>query len=251
MRIDSEYMEKTLRQFALDYNVDGGEWITDKIHLSPVRVLEGARIHVKHDTFFKAAIIMGKAYVMADEKMHPWVKEILAEEPPEWWCDFKNLKKLESELNKYGREIFDTHIYFLPSEEPTMERPRFAIKWFEKEELEQFRNDKRFNTYSLSFSPTQPDVLAVVAYDKKEPIAMAGCSEDGAYLWQIGVDCVAGYEGRGLAGNLVTLLKQEIIARGKVPYYGTSESHAISRNIAIASGFLPAWCEIQIRKKDV
>ena len=95
MRIDSEYMEKTLRQFALDYNVDGGEWITDKIHLSPVRVLEGARIHVKHDTFFKAAIIMGKAYVMADEKMHPWIKEILAKEPPEWWCDFKNLKKLE------------------------------------------------------------------------------------------------------------------------------------------------------------
>ena len=251
MRIDSEYMEKTLRQFVLDYNVDEGDWITDKIHLSPVNVLEGARLHVKHDTFFKAAIIMGKAYVMADEKMHPWIKEILAKEPPEWWCDFKNLKKLESELNKYGREIFDTHIYFLPSEEPTMERPRFAIKWFEKEELEQFRNDKRFNTYSLSFSPTQPDVLAVVAYDKKEPIAMAGCSEDGAYLWQIGVDCVAGYEGRGLAGNLVTLLKQEIIARGKVPYYGTSESHAVSRNVAIGSGFLPAWCEIQVRKSNV
>ena len=251
MRIDSEYMEKTLRQFALDYNVDGGEWITDKIHLSPVNVLEGARLHVKHDTFFKAAIIMGKAYVMADEKMHPWIKEILAKEPPEWWCDFKNLKKLESELNKYGREIFDTHIYFLPSEEPTMERPRVAIKWFEKGELEQFRNDKRFNTYSLSFSPTQPDVLAVVAYDKKEPIAMAGCSEDGAYLWQIGVDCVTGYEGRGLARNLVTLLKQEIIARGKVPYYGTAESHAVSRNVAIGSGFLPAWCEIQVRKSNV
>ena len=251
MRIDSEYMEKTLRQFALDYNVDGGEWITEKIHLSPVNVLEGARLHVKHDTFFKAAIIMGKAYVMADEKMHPWIKEILAKEPPEWWCDFKNLKKLESELNKYGREIFDTHIYFLPSEEPTMERPRFAVKWFEKEELEQFRNDKRFNTYSLSFSPTQPDVLAVVAYDKKEPIAMAGCSEDGKYLWQIGVDCVEGYEGRGLAGNLVTMLKQEIIARGKVPYYGTAESHAVSRNVAIGSGFLPAWCEIQVRKSNV
>jgi hypothetical protein len=43
-------------------------------------------------------------------------------------------------------------------------------------------------------------------------------------------------------------LKQEIIARGKVPYYGTAESHAVSRNVAIASGFLPAWCEIQVRK---
>ena len=248
MRIDCEYMEKTLRQFALDYNVDDGEWITDKIHLSPIKVLYGARLHIKHDTFFKAAIIMGKAYVMADEVMHPWIREVLAKEKPEWWCDFKNLRKLEAELNKYDREIFDTHIYFLPSEEPTMERPRFKIKWFEKEELEQFREDTRFNTYSLSFSPIQPDVLAVAAYDGEEPIAMAGCSEDGKYLWQIGVDAVPGYEGRGLAVNLVTLLKQEIIARGKVPYYGTAESHAISRNVAIGSGFLPAWCEIQIRK---
>ena len=248
MRIDSEYMEKTLSQFALDYNVAEGEWITPKIHLSPVKILDGARLHIKHDSFFKAAIIMGKAYVMADEEMHPWIKEVLAKEPPEWWCDFKNLRKLDAELKKYGREIFDTHIYFLPSEEPTMEHPRLKIEWFEDEELEQFRNDSRFNTYSLSFSPTQPDRLAVAAYEKNEPIAMAGCSEDGKYLWQIGVDAVPGYEGRGLARNLVTMLKQEIIARGKVPYYGTAESHAISRNVAIGSGFLPAWCEIQIRK---
>lgn len=250
MRIDREYMDNTLRQFSLDYNVEGGRWITEKIHLSPVNVLEGARFHIKHDTFFKAAIIMGKAYVMADERMHPWIKEVLAKEPPEWWCDFKNLRKIDEELNRYGREIFDTHIYFLPSEEPTVERPRFEIKWFEKEELEQFRDDKRFNTYSLSFSPTQPDVLAVAAYDGAREIAMAGCSEDGKYMWQIGVDAVPGNEGKGLAVNLVTLLKQEIIARGKVPYYGTAESHAISRNVAIGSGFLPAWCEIQVRKKE-
>lgn len=251
MRIDDEYMEKTLRQFGLDYNVEEGQWITEKIHLSPVKKQEGARLHIKHDTFFKAAIIMGRAYVMAEKVMHPWIKEVLAKEPPEWWCDFKNLRKLEAELNRYDREIFDTHIYFLPSEEPTMERPRFSVQWYEAEELEQFRHDKRFNTYALSFSPVQPDVLAVAAYNGDNIMAMAGCSEDGKYLWQIGVDCVAGYEGRGLAGNLVTLLKQEIIARGKVPYYGTAESHAISRNVAFGSGFLPAWCEIQVRKKEM
>lgn len=248
MRIDSKCMEKTLSQFTLDYNVNEGEWITEKVHLSPVKIADGARIHVKQDFFFKAAIIMGKAYVMADEKMHPWVWEVLGKEAPEWWCDFKNLKKIETELNKYGREIFDTHIYFLPSEQPTMEKPRFHIKWFEGEELEQFRYDKRFNVYSLSFSPTQPDVMAVAAFDGEEPIAMAGCSRDGEYLWQIGVDCVSGHEGKGLAVNLVTLMKQEILSRGKVPYYGTAESHAVSRNVAIASGFLPAWCEIQTRK---
>lgn len=250
MRIEQEYIEKTLKQYEKDYNIEAGQWITEKIHLSPVEILEGARLHIKHDTFFKASIFMGKAYVMADKELHPWIKEVFAKEPPEWWCDFKNLRKLEAELNKYGREIFDTHIYYLPAEEPTMERPRFSIKWFEGEEIEQFRENSRFNTYALSFSPTQPDKLAVAAYHGKEIMAMAGCSEDGAYLWQIGIDVLPEYEGRGLAVHLVTLLKQEIIARGKVPYYGTSESHAISRNVAIASGFLPAWCEIQVRKKE-
>ena len=250
MRIDSVYFENAMQQFTKDYYLEGGQWITEKIHLSPVKKLQGARIHVKHDWFFKAAVVMGKAFVMADECMHPWIIENLGKVPPEWWCDYKNLRKLDTELGKYGREIFDTHIYYLPAEEPTMERPRYRMKWFEKEMLNQFREDERFSTYALSFSPTQPDRLAVAAYDGKEIMGMAGCSEDGEHLWQIGIDVCPGYEGRGLAAHLVTLLKQEIISRGKTPYYGTSESHAVSRSVAIASGFLPAWCEIQVRVKE-
>lgn len=251
MRIDSEYLEKTLEQFELDYNTKEGDWVTQKIHLSPLKRIEGARFHEKQDLFFKAAIFMGKAYVMAEECMHPWLLEHLCREAPEWWCKFQNLNGLNRELLKYGREISDTHIYYLPSEEPTMEHPRFPVQWFEKDELEQFRGDDRFHKNALCFSKTQPDCLAVGAYIHSDLAAMAGCSEDGKHLWQIGIDVVPGYEGQGLGVHLVTLLKQEIIARGKVPFYGTSESHAISRNIAIGSGFLPAWCEIQIRKREV
>lgn len=251
MRIEREFMDNAMKQFALDLNIEEGRWMTEKIHLSPTKILAGARMHVKHDTFFKAVIFMGKAYVMADEVLHPWIMEHLGKVPPEWWCDFKNLRKLDAKLGEYGREIFDTHIYYLPAEEPTLERPRYEVKWFHDEELEQFREDERFSTYALSFSPTQPDRLAVAAYEGDNIMGMAGCSEDGAHLWQIGIDVCKEYEGRGLARHLVTLLKQEIIATGKTPYYGTSESHAVSRNIAIGSGFLPAWCEIQIRKKDV
>lgn len=248
MRIDSEYMEKTLEQFELDYNMKEGVWVTPKIHVSPEKRLEGARVNEKGDSFFSAAILMGKAFVMADESMHPWIWDNLCRENPEWWCKFQNLNRLNQELQKFGREIMDTHIYFLPSEEPTMEHPRFKIQWFEGNELEQFREDGRFHNYALCFSKTQPDILAVGAYVHGELAAMAGCSEDGKHLWQIGIDVVPGHEGEGLGVHLVTLLKQEIINRGKVPFYGTSESHAISRNIAIGSGFLPAWCEIQVRK---
>lgn len=249
MRIDREYIDGTLRQFALDYHMAEGEWVTDKIHLSPVKHLDGARINEKGDLFFKVGILLGKAYVMADEAMHPWIKEVLCKQPPEWWGAFPTLRKIDSELANYGREILDTHIYFLPSEEPTDVRPRCKVRWFENEELLQFRDNKNIS-HALCFSQTQPDRLAVAAYDGEQLMAMAGVSEDGAHLWQIGIDVLQGYEGRGLAANLVTLLKQEVIRRGHVPYYGTSETHAVSRSVAIASGFLPAWSEIIVKKKD-
>lgn len=248
MRIDQECLENTLKQFTLDYGLDSGKWITDKVHLSPEKAEPGARLHQEQDTFFKVGILMGKGYVMADERLHPWIQEELVKTAPEWWCGFQVLRRLDQELLKYGREIFDTHIYFLPSEEPAKERPRYSVQWFEDEELEQFREHPYFSRHALGFLTNQPDRLAVAARDGKELMGMAACSEDGAYLWQIGVDVLPQYEGRGLAAHLVMLLKQEIRNRGKVPFYGTAESHGVSRNVAIRSGFLPAWAEIQVGK---
>lgn len=249
MRIDREYIDGTLRQFALDYNMAEGEWITEKIHLSPVKHLDGARINEKGDLFFKVGILLGKAYVMADEAMHPWIREVLCKQPPEWWGAFPILRKLDAELAKYDREILDTHIYFLPAEEPSDIRPRCKVQWFEGEELLQFRGNEKV-AHALCFSQTQPDRLAVAAYDGDQLLAMAGVSEDGAHLWQIGIDVLPENEGRGLANSLVTLLKQEVIRRRKIPYYGTAQTHAVSRSVGIAAGFLPAWSEIIVKKKD-
>lgn len=250
MRIDRECIGGTLRQFALDYHLAEGEWVTEKVHLSPLKCIDGARINEKGDLFFKAGILMGKAYVMADEVMHPWIREVLCKQPPEWWGAFPMLRKLDAELKKYGREILDTHIYFLPAEETAAGKPRDQVRWFENEELFRFRDDKNIS-HALCFSKTQPDRLAVAAYDDDTMTAMAGVSEDGAHLWQIGIDVFPGYEGRGLAGNLVTLLKEEVIRRGHIPYYGTSETHAVSRSVAVSAGFLPAWSEIIVKKSDL
>ena len=56
------------------------------------------------------------------------------------------------------------------------------------------------------------------------------------------------YRGRDIGTNLVTLLKQELLKRGKVPFYGTAVSHIISKNIAINAGFFPAWAEVYSKK---
>lgn len=243
MRIDTRCLEETKKQFALDYNAEAGKWITDRVCLSPVKILEGARIHEKQDRFFHVGILLGKAYVMADEVLHPWICQELIKRPPEWWGAFSCLRQIDRELNKYGRQILDTHIFFLPWEEEKAIKPAYEISWYEGDALEQFRGREKFS-HALCFSKTQPDRIAVAATVEDGPVAMAGVSEDGAYLWQIGIDVCREYAGRGLGKDLVSLMKKEVLARGKVPYYGTAESHSISRSVGISSGFLPAWSEI-------
>ena len=73
---------------------------------------------------------------------------------------------------------------------------------------------------------------------------------DGKYVMQIGVDVFSGYEGKGYASHLVALLKDKIIEKGFTPFYGTCESHAISSNIAMNAGFLPAFSEFFAAKAN-
>ena len=80
-------------------------------------------------------------------------------------------------------------------------------------------------------------------------IGMAGASADSETMWQIGIDVLPEYRGRGIGTNLVTLLKNEVLKRGKIPFYGTVESHLNSQNIAISAGFFPAWAELYSKIK--
>ena len=94
------------------------------------------------------------------------------------------------------------------------------------------------------YIPGCPDVIAVALYDSGDPVAMAGASSDADKMWQIGIDVLPEYEHKGLAVYLVTLLKDRIMSMGRVPFYGTSESHSNSMDAAIRSGFMPAFTEV-------
>ena len=73
---------------------------------------------------------------------------------------------------------------------------------------------------------------------------MAGCSEDAAGWQQIGIDVMPKYRSRGIGTFLVSLLRNKIIENGDIPFYGTQIANIHSWNIAIKSGFRPAWIEI-------
>jgi hypothetical protein len=63
-------------------------------------------------------------------------------------------------------------------------------------------------------------------------------------MWQIGININPESRERGIGKMLVTLLKNEVLKRGILPYYGTSLSHIASQKVALGSGFLPAWAEL-------
>lgn len=247
MKIDEKMLEVARKQFILDCNIteyDSGK----KVLIGKTKANEGARIYTGKTLEFKAIVCLGQAFIMAGEQMYEWsVNEYANEKAPEWMCNFNTLRKLERQLNKCGLEIADTHIYFLPDKDFEEVKPLCEIKILSQEEILAIKGQHKFNN-AVCYDEEMPDGIAIVAVENEKMIGMAGASMDGKYLWQIGVDVLPEYRNRGLAANLTALIKQEIIKMGKVPFYGTSESHAVSQSVAIKSGFMPAWAEIYVRE---
>lgn len=251
MRISKEVLNTMMKQVTLDCNVDESNEIANGVFLAPSKVLPGSRIINKTDPFFRVVVLMGKAYIMADESILGGCEELFKDSKPEWFFSFSNLRQIDYILHEFGKEIVDTHIYFLPAEGADIEKPYGNEIWLREKEIALLKDTNTFHS-ALCYSPTQPDVIAVALKENDEMIAMAGASDDGKYTYQIGINVNEGYGGKGLGVHLVSLLKQKIIEEGKLPFYGTSESHAISRTIAINSGFMPAFSEFTVTEtKDI
>lgn len=247
MRISKEIYNGMMKQFELDCNIQEAKEIAPNMFLSPSKILDGARIVDKMDPFFRVIIYMGKAYIMADEEILGGCEELFKDIKPEWFFNFSNLRTIDYILHEYDKEIVDTHIYYLPATDCNIVVPKGNEIWLDEKEIDKMR-DTNICDRALCYSPTQPDVIAVMLKDGDNIMGMAGASKDGKYAHQIGINVLPGYEGQGLAVHLVTLLKQRLLEMGTIPFYGTSESHAISRTIAINSGFMPAFSEFFVSK---
>ena len=241
-------IDKIVRdQFRLDTNCSEESPIGVNINKRVKH--KGARYFEEISDFFRAIVYRGTLYMMCDEKIYDWALEYYGDRAPEWFCKFSNLRILEGKLAEQGYGILDTHVYFLPDQE--YEGYEFncpyEIRWYDREEILNIKGNPFRN--ALMYYKDCPDEMSVAALNKDgEPVAMAGVSSDSEKLWQIGIDVLPEYRHRGLALYLVTLLKEKVLEEGRVPFYGTSESHSLSQRVAVRSGFIPSWCEIYCKK---
>ncbi len=100
---------------------------------------------------------------------------------------------------------------------------------------------------ALSMRRRELDLLAVGAYDGDRLVGLAGCSADCEAMWQIGVDVLPEYRGRGIAGALTSKLALETLRRGKVPFYCCGWANVASARNALSCGFRPAWTQLTVK----
>ncbi|WP_312578683.1 GNAT family N-acetyltransferase [Clostridium sp.] len=249
MYTKTEILSIAKKQLALDYNCQPLDFEKKGNTITENKLLNGRRIYGDDRFFLKIISIGGRAIIYADEKITPWLKDNILKQNASWLFDYDRLRAIDNKLREFGHEIDEMSHFYLPDTVTCDVRPITAVKWFEKQEILQFRGDSRFEQ-AFVFNDNYSDVLGVAAFDGDTIMGMAGISEDSKTLYQIGIDVLPEYRGKGIGTNLVALLKQEMLKRRKIPFYGTSVSHIISKNIAINAGFFPAWAEVYSRKLD-
>ncbi|MBN7577014.1 GNAT family N-acetyltransferase [Clostridium sp. 2-1] len=248
MYTKTEIIRIAKEQLALDYNCQVSDFAKEKNTIVNNKLIDGRRIYENDGCFFKVLCFGGKAIIRTSPTIMLWCEEKLVDRNGAWFFLCSNLREIDNKLQEFGHEIADIHHYYLPNLNELCVEPITNVKWYEHEELLQFENDNRFNE-ALGFDKKHPDVLGVAAFDGDNIMGMAGASSDSKTMWQIGIDVLPKYRGKGIGANLVGLLKNEILKRGKIPFYGTVQSHFHSQNIAINAGFFPAWAELYSKSK--
>lgn len=247
MLTQKEIWERVHRQWQYDFNCTASDLHGRGYVVTEHVPLPKSRFRDEETGFLRVLCTGHKVVICASKPFHPWLKEHLLSDDPEWFLDIGNLRKLENGMAAFGYEIDQMPHFYLPRSVTTLEQSKFNLKWYDEERIQCFEGDERFGQ-AFVFDKHFPDVLGVAAVEEETILAMAGASADCEVLYQVGIDVISEHRGQGLGTDLVRQIKQALLQCGKVPYYGTSSSHLHSRNLAINAGFFPAWVELYSKK---
>jgi GNAT superfamily N-acetyltransferase len=224
-------MESVYNQLAIDYNCTPDDFQKDGLIFTEARKAEGRR-SFPWVTPRLEMISMGSSVVInASADILPFVrKQLMGKSRDEvFWMPF----------------VYGIYPYFLPDIDNITSlsyQEEFEYEMVEKQDIHNLYNIKDFN-YALHYdvhSPN-PEMLVALARYNGQIVGMAEASADCQTMWSIGVDILYQYRGKGLAATLVNKLTLEVLRRGYIPYYFTSESNVLSMHVAVRAGYIPAW----------
>ncbi len=240
--------EKLYQQLAIDYCCTVSDVRDNRNHFTEYKKLEGRRrFEEADDCILKVIAVNGKLMFTGKKQVVDVCREKFSNKSGSWFMDVATFRELDDILKAEGYRIKTAHPFFIPRDDKVCEMKGVEIRKYNQEEILQFKDDDRFDE-AFCFSEESPDVLAVAAMVDHEIVGMAGASADSPAFWQIGINVNKEFEGRHIASGLVSILKQDILQKGIVPYYGTSFSNLASQRVAAKAGFEVAWVELITEK---
>lgn len=233
-----------VRQLAADFCVSEAEILDAQHHFTTFTPHPERRQYQEiAPCVLKIAVVNGKLLFTGREDVIARCRELYAKANAAWFMEAQNLAELNAMLSVFGACIRHARPFFTCDTPSPVDTQNLTITRYSAEDIEAFRTDDRFDN-AYGFCQAAPDMLGISASQAGELLAMAGASADSPHLWQIGIDVLAHARSRGIAQMLVGLIRNDILAAGKLPYYGTSISHLASQRVALGAGFRPAWFEL-------
>lgn len=233
-----------LRQLAADFCVSEAGILDPRHHFTVFAPHPDRRKYLEvSPCLLKIAVVNGKLLFTGREDIIDRCRALYANADAPWFMEAPNLAKLNQELAAFGAEIRYRQPFYIAAAATPVDTGDFTIVRYTPDEIGQFRRDDRFGD-ALGFCPEAPDMMAVAAMKEGQILGMAGASGDSPFLWQIGINVLPLARGHGIAAMLVSLLRNDVLTAGMLPFYGTSISHLESQRVALKAGFLPAWFEL-------
>ncbi len=159
------------------------------------------------------------------------------------------ISRLQEILKPHGAELCFMAEYFLPELSALKRKDLpYEMKILGKEHFSSLYVPQWSN--ALSDKRPELDTLGIGAYDDGKLIGLAACSADCEDMWQIGIDVLPEYRGKGIASVLVGNLAIEILEKDRIPFYCAAWSNIASVRTAVKSGFRPAWTELTAKSSS-
>lgn len=227
--IKQEMMSIVYNQLAVDYNCEPEDFNKNGVIFTIAEEQKGRR-ELPFGSPRLEVVTMGKSTVVnASKNIMPYVKR-----------KFKGKTGYEIMTSKI---VYGVNPYYLPdvANIEFVQNNSYDFELIDKDIQILYEHKEFHNALQYNFESKRPETLAAIVYDNNKIIGIACTSADSQSMWQIGVDVLPEYRGKGIAVKLVNMLTIETLNRSIVPYYTTDCANVNSQKVAIKSGYVPAW----------
>ena len=231
---------------------DPSDLRTVGVHLSELSPGRGAnplrrRYPIRSESL--QLVTMGAGVVVsATRRWMPWVTELFCNLEPDEAFSPRVLGEVSRRVSCQAFRLHGPYPYNVTSSQDWRDREApygYAVEVGGAELLEPLDSARSPNSiFPRAAAQGRHTTVAAVALHSKEVVGASAAITDSDALWQIGIDVQSKHRGRGLGAVLTSRVASAVLARGKVPFYGSRVDNIASRRTAHSAGFYPSWVAV-------